>query len=395
MSGNEKNSIREATYGDTEIERPQSDVLAYTNIEISEKHRGGMRLFRIVIAMTVLLLTSLMWYGCEGPQGPVGEGVGDLDAEPPTVSFLDPSRSDTTLSSIFDVSVTASDNRDVAYVEFFFDGSSEMGDTTAIDSIPPYSWTWNIDSTGHSFGIFPIMVRAFDTSDNTADTPTLLKHYLPVPEEWTLVDYDGDEEGSLTMPDQYGDRYWNVRFTPDEPCELLEAHFEFRTPSVSRFSLTGELLNGGTDILIFAWNTRENGSGLPQTPALDSTYIAEGDLLYGDQGEWNIFDVEDWGLSFSEDFHIGFSVPHDLYDDYAANFRATPIIVSFDDSLPNPADHRSSEMEVDPVQWNTIQNNWNGNKYDFHIRALVRYSGGTTALISNKGELWRSDVGAR
>ncbi len=381
MGGSEKREIRERTYGDTEMSASREHVNPYASIEITEKTTAGMSSRKAILFLLPMFLLTLFWWGCEGPQGPEGEGVGDLDTEPPKVSWVEPVRSDTTYANTFEVEATASDNEGVAYVEFFLDGSSEMGDSSAIDSTAPYTWTWNFDSTGHDFGFYPIMARAFDGAENAADTPTLLKHYLPVPTERVLYYYEGETLGALTMPDEYGDRFWNVRFTPDEECELLEIQLEFRNPLEVRLTDEDDFLTGGTDFMVYAWNSGDNR--LPVEPPLDSLYVEETQAVYNEG--FTVVDVSNWGLTLTDDFHAGFSIPSALnYGQLIDDLRAMPIIFTLDDTPPADSSAHRSVEKANGQNWRTMLQSWK-QPIDFHIRVKVRYSSGETATIAPTG----------
>lgn len=336
---------------------------------------------RPAAALAALIPLTLVIFACEGPQGPPGapgEGVGDLDTQPPTVRFTSPTRSDTVYADTFSVAATATDNRGIAFVEFFLDGSNVMGEVSAVDSTAPYTWTWSFAETGRTFGIYPLIARAVDTGNNAADTPPLLIHYQEIPENELLTYFGNGSLSYMTMPDEFRDRFFNVRFTPVTECTLLEVQFEFLEPTSAQFLLSGDPVTAGADMMVFSWASNANDA-LPAEPPLDSLLLPEAEIVYD---EWTVRDVSDWERSFAGDFHVGYSVPPDAnYDQLLDQRRAIPIITHYmEEGLGNPALDRSSEYDPD-LGWGTMQEHWD-SEIQFHIRVLVEYSTGERAMLT-------------
>lgn len=337
-----------------------------------------------------LLALLVLAMGCEGPQGPQGEGVGDLDPEPPTVQITIPDRSDTTYTDTFTVRASATDNRGVAYVDFYLDGSREMGEQTARDSTAPYTWTWSLDSLGRGYGIYPMIARAVDLSDNLSDSPPLLMSYLPLPVDDVLYYFGfGDELTYMTLPDNFDDRWFNVRFTPSQPCRLLEIHLELLDPQSQTVQFLPESVDDPvvpviepSDITVFAWASGSNR--MPTGAPLDSLFLAASEAVYSPL--WWEIDVSTWGLEFDagEDFHAGWSVPGDQsYSQLLADQKAMAIICHIDpEQYVDPSFHRSIEWNAD-VGWGSMQHpdHWE-TKLDFHIRAKIEYTDGTVAMLA-------------
>ncbi|HLF06066.1 MAG TPA: Ig-like domain-containing protein, partial [Thermoplasmata archaeon] len=84
------------------------------------------------------------------------------DKSPPTVGISSPSNG-ATVNGQVTITADATDNKAVASVEFFVDGTSVVKDTTA-----PYSAPW--DTTQASQGAHALKATATDTSANTADS---------------------------------------------------------------------------------------------------------------------------------------------------------------------------------------------------------------------------------
>ena len=71
------------------------------------------RKYPLVLFMTVVFLS---WSGCEGPEGPSGQGLEDIDLEPPEITLLEPSAGDTITTALAAFSADVSDNDSVKYV---------------------------------------------------------------------------------------------------------------------------------------------------------------------------------------------------------------------------------------------------------------------------------------
>jgi hypothetical protein len=102
---------------------------------------------------------ELVWSGLplsftidDAPQSP--------DTTPPTTSITSP-LSGATVSGTINVTANASDDRGVAKVEFYLDGTLQTTDTSS-----PYSWSWN--TTAASNGTHSLTSKAFDAAGNNS-----------------------------------------------------------------------------------------------------------------------------------------------------------------------------------------------------------------------------------
>lgn len=342
---------------------------------------------RGLITTVTALMVLMAWWGCEGPQGPAGTGIEDLDLVDPTVELIDnfsgPLQSQRVEADSFIIRARANDNEAVEYVEFFFDGSSEMGQQTAVDSTEPYLWTWVFDSSGHDFGVYPLMARAFDASGNSGDSPMVLVDYGEPPDTGHVSDFgDGTLWVTMTLPDYFNDKYWNVRLIPPQPCTLLEIQFEFKEPTSEQMTGTQDYLMGPADFQVYAWNSNV-ATGFPVTPALDSTLVASEEAVFSElnEGNWTIVDVSDWDLEFTNAFHAGFSIPN--YGEMKAQLLGLPIWMVKNPNHEDPADHSSIEL-AEETGWGTIQQDW-GERRDLRIRVLVEYDNGSRAMLHPDG----------
>jgi len=350
-----------------------------------EKHIFAfLRLYAIQCLISILLIT-ILFAGCEGPQGSQGRGIDDLDLEPPEIILVTPLAGDTIFTDTLTISAIAQDDRRVEYVEFFIDGISSQGnDIIALDSFPTnisYRYLWDFSTTELGNGIHFLTARAFDKGHNHADTPAIPIWYLPLTGVFEMK-YDGAGLlGYLGLPDKsptqnfwFGDKYFNVRFTPPATCVLKEIRFEFTYPDL-------EYSGGGIDIDAFVWSS----SDLMPDSVLLTVPIQESSMIYDD---WMFIDVSEANLEFSSDFHVGFSPVDSLYESYQNEERGASIIISVDpDTLDDARQHRSIEFEPEGEArgWGSMQEHWD-LKIDFHIRALVEFNEGQPVLLGSDSD---------
>jgi hypothetical protein len=103
-----------------------------------------------------------------------GSGSGS-DSQAPTVTLSAPAAG-ATFTSTLNMAATASDNRGVSKVEFWFDGARVARDTSA-----PYAATFTA-GRWTSYGVHTVSVRAFDAAGNarsTAVTVTRVRYGAP------------------------------------------------------------------------------------------------------------------------------------------------------------------------------------------------------------------------
>lgn len=95
---------------------------------------------------------------------------GRVDTTPPTVAFSFPSNN-AVLSGSVTLTATASDDSEVARVEFFLDGNS-LGVGVASLQAGPYAYTWN--TTSATPGSHTLYAKAWDVAGNTATTSNVV-----------------------------------------------------------------------------------------------------------------------------------------------------------------------------------------------------------------------------
>jgi len=330
--------------------------------------------------LTVLLIVVFCLYGCEGPQGPAGEGAGDVDFMDPIVTLTLPTETDTVYTETFFVSATATDNDSISYVEFLLDGDSDLGgDSLARDYEAPYYLEWTLAGSGHGFGVYPLVAKAVDHTGNVGFSTPRIIFYFPLPPQQTIAYHGLGEETYRTLPDIYSDKFWNVRFTPLDTCQVVEVHFLFRDWEGAIQSDDGGVLTGPCDMDVYLWDSAEN---LPVEPAVVSRFVASENIEF--DGDWTIVDFSDISstLEFAGDFHAGFSPPEDEYTQLMNDNMGLPIVINLNPiALDDETEHRSSEKESNGL-WGTMQAHYDGTP-DFNIRVRVAYNNGTTELIDS------------
>ena len=104
----------------------------------------------------LLSVLFLIYWGCEEEQPE------EVDTEKPTVTIT--FSTDDSVSEVVSITCMSSDNEGVEKVELWVDGVS----TGVTDETEPYSLDWN--TTTYDDGSHTIVVRSYDTSDNTTDS---------------------------------------------------------------------------------------------------------------------------------------------------------------------------------------------------------------------------------
>jgi hypothetical protein len=170
-------------------------------------------------------------------------------------------------------------------------------------------------------------------------------------EEDTLIYDDGIPKWVWTIPDQYGDDLFNVRFTPAWDYVLKSAQFLF-----------GYRIGNGA-VRIYVW---DDTSGFP-SEIIDSVDVSHADIqLYP---FWTIvnFSSKKVTLTSLSDFHIG-------YTPLGPPDTDTLSLIS-DDGEPVGTEHRS--IECWNGIWGTLYDDYEGEyDYNFMIRAVVEKTTG-------------------
>jgi len=177
----------------------------------------------------------------------------------------------------------------------------------------------------------------------------------------TLQYEDGELIYVWTLPNRWGDKYHNVRFTPTfAPFYLIEVH-------ISLFEITGS-----PDMRVIIWESSEQDGepGYPGDP-VDSLDIPFNQLVQwgpDDDPNWNVIDLtqfEGGVISDDSDFHIGVDVIQHVDEDTLA--------VLTDDGKSNNTDRSIVWSELDEAWMKMIELNVEGHyrPYNFGIRAVI------------------------
>jgi hypothetical protein len=121
--------------------------------------------------ISLLLFIGLAFFSCEEAEEP--------DTIPPTVTITSP-QDGSTVSDSITITCMSSDNEGVEKVELWVNGVS----TGITDDTEPYSFDWN--TTTLEDGNYTIIIRSYDTSENTTDSDPIVLTVDNTPTEVTL-----------------------------------------------------------------------------------------------------------------------------------------------------------------------------------------------------------------
>jgi len=155
-----------------------------------------------------------------------------------------------------------------------------------------------------------------------------------------------------TIPDEWGDDYFNMRFTPEGKCKLTMCNFTFYYED----GINGSIVNTTEGVDIIVWD--DDGSGFPDTELARVNVHPDNISWYPEN---TTVDFTSFNLIFDSDFHIGYTTVNQIEDVYA--------IISDDGSNGT---NRSSEYYNGA--WSSMWDDW-GLDVNFFITADVCYSG--------------------
>jgi hypothetical protein len=185
--------------------------------------------------------------------------------------------------------------------------------------------------------------------------------------EW--LSYYGGVAYYWTIPDSYGDDFFNERFTNEEavPCTL-------KTAAISMY-LDGSVDVTGDGIDVIVWS--DDGGGYPASVLATVNIPTASMLWYPDA---NVVDFSSFNLIFPPggDFHIGYTT---------VNQGAGNIMAVLSDDGAGAAVYRSSEFYLGA--WGLMIDDW-GTDYDFVIEAEICYEVAPPddcSLLSYHGDL--------
>ena len=128
----------------------------------------------------LLSVLSLIYWSCEEPTEP--------DTTPPTVTITSP-QDGSIVYEIITITCMSSDNEGVEKVELWVNGIT----TGLTDNTEPYSFDWN--TTTLEDGNYTIIIRSYDTSENTTDSEPVVLTVdntlsIPTPVELYPITYN-------------------------------------------------------------------------------------------------------------------------------------------------------------------------------------------------------------
>jgi hypothetical protein len=188
-----------------------------------------------------------------------------------------------------------------------------------------------------------------DKTDNHENRIILAQRSIPsIDTKGTILEYhDGTPAYFWTIPDSYGDDYFNERMTMPFDGTLDTAYI------VMYLSGSTDVTGEGIDVIV--WDS----DGTYPTTEIGRVNVPTANIVFGD---WTTVDLSSLGLSFSagDEFHIGYTTVNQA----AGNIMA----VLSDDGDPSPNNLRSSEDYAGT--WGLMYDDW-GDDVDFFIAAEV------------------------
>jgi PKD repeat protein len=182
----------------------------------------------------------------------------------------------------------------------------------------------------------------------------------------SLKYYDDVPYYYWSIPDAYGDDFFNMRFTPYNTCTL--------TTCLLNFYEGGSFVNTNEGVDIIVWD--DNGSGFPDTELARINVHPDDIDWYPNQTE---VDFSSFNLVFNSDFHIGYTTVNQTEDVYA---------ILSDDGTNGT--NRSSEYYNG--NWSSIWEDW-GVDVNFFITANVSCKGlGIYVVNSSNNSIFNTTI---
>jgi len=281
----------------------------------------------------LLSVLFLIYWGCEDKEE---------DTTPPTITIT--SSFSNTVFEIVIITVMAADDSGIEKVELWVDGVF----TGISDNTEPYELDWNtlsyLDGTAHV-----IVIRAYDTSGNTADS-------VPI----TLtVDNSGSSPSEVVLGVLYGDDTVTLFWTKNNDADFL---------SYSLYeSETNDVESGN---LIYETSEREDTTytiAMPQPGNVNYYWVVVSDTfglntnseistIAGSLLSFSIGDLDFWGDVFDDDYQYHLAIHNDV-----GEFLADTVI---DNESPYDLllEHNSPTSKI-------------------YVTLLAKHTGGGTTLV--------------
>ena len=186
----------------------------------------------------------------------------------------------------------------------------------------------------------------------------------------TLSYYDpGSIECFWTLPNNWGDRYYNVRFTPPfTPFGVVEAH-------IPLFNVFGEQGTPGMRVIIWQSGSIDDEPGYPVGGAIDSVDVPFDSLVFGEnEVEYNVIDLRPLEITFygRVDFHIGVDLIADSTNDTLAVYSDDGELIHND---------RSLLWDGQDGEWAKFRDLFPVTPYNLVIRAVITDQVGVPTVL--------------
>ncbi len=358
------------------------------------------------------LLATLVFFGCEGARGPDGESAQGVDHIPPEVTLVSPLPDSTLYVDQITFEAQAYDEGgEVDYVAFYVNGTHRIGDDSAVVFFPPYRYDYDFSITGAPLGLTSLTIMAFDTSGNSAQTPTILYQRRRLEGLDTLSTFHlTGQLGAWPVPEAFlGEtdldtvEYFNyaaTRFTTIWDCQLVGFEFYIQSEESYPNDATNYIHPSGF-WTVFSYP--ESQGGHPGT-GVDSVLTDSLDVVF--EPQWTYVDLSlmngdtsAYSLEAGEEFFLGVKSTsiwwHNLVSGLYLAYRIDLRSGINTDPATDPSwwylDASESD-DFDPIGWSTLREYMifyedNNEKQDWLMRAIVDYGDGGLSAISPDGSV--------
>lgn len=179
------------------------------------------------LPLLLLFGTALVGFfgtGCTGEEGPAGRDGTGVDNVPPVVALDHPAAGSTHADTLLAVARATDNTGVVERVEFYFDGSLMVDDTTyAIVDEAPFRYEFDLARMDPANGAHTLMARAYDAAGNEGVSATILVYTRrtvpPGPALLRPAAWDTTSAWEIPLRDVVSgdalDTLYHTRFTPE------------------------------------------------------------------------------------------------------------------------------------------------------------------------------------